>query len=261
MGLRIIQHVREEYGGDADAHMKEEMNPFTNQSKARTKRTVESAPSDRQEVQVNVHDDDDGEERAGGFTVEGEDELGGGGFLPEGYDDEDVLQPEKVPVIEDDKQDGKPSPRGLAALATVKDGKHGESDSSLPTPNDMEEELDTDHPQPLTVRNGKGSKRSASRMTAKPQSSIVNGNKLKKVHALEREGEQSTASDARVIRSVPKRKAARKSETTVKSHYFGHSSEDDNGDSSDHDAGFKGKSTEAETTTRKRRALGVRDRR
>ena len=34
MGLRIIERVREEYGGDADAHIVEEMNPFTNPGKA-----------------------------------------------------------------------------------------------------------------------------------------------------------------------------------------------------------------------------------
>ena len=34
MGLRIIERVREEYGQDVDAHLKEGMNPFTNQNKS-----------------------------------------------------------------------------------------------------------------------------------------------------------------------------------------------------------------------------------
>ena len=35
MGLRIIQRVMDEYGGDADAHIAEEINPFTNPSRAK----------------------------------------------------------------------------------------------------------------------------------------------------------------------------------------------------------------------------------
>lgn len=254
MGLRIIQRVREEYGGNADAHMKEEMNPFTNQSNARKQRSVEPAPNNKQGDQVLVDADNDREEGAGGFTLDSGDEHGAadGGFFPEGYDEYEVLQPKGKLGTEDKRQADKSSVRGLAALTTAIEGQDGETDSSLPTPSDIGEESDPDPPRSMTVRKGNVPRQSAHRMAATPQNPSMNGRKRKTVHPINSDGAEAAASDLKATRSVPKRKAARKSETAVKSHYFDHSSADDGGDSGSHDAVSESKSTEVEQSIRKR---------
>lgn len=77
MGLRILERVRDEYGGDGNAHLREEMNPFTNPNKAR------KAQKEREEEAA--HSADNGEDMAGGFLVDDGDGAGvvGGGFLPD----------------------------------------------------------------------------------------------------------------------------------------------------------------------------------
>ena len=83
MGLRIVERVRDEYGGDAGAHLKEEMNPFTNQSKAR-----KSSKEQRQEIQTKEETSNPvDEDMAGGFMVDDASDVGvpGGGFLPDDH--------------------------------------------------------------------------------------------------------------------------------------------------------------------------------
>ena len=246
MGLRIIQRVREEYGGDAGAHMKEEMNPFTNQSKAGKKKSVEVTPRDQQEVQVPLADDADGVEEFESFEPNAEDDFGGGGFFPEGYDGEEIFQHKRMIVIEDDKQASKLSPRGLATLATDEASKRGKtviSEDSGPRP-----------PQPTSTRKGKILKETTSRATAAPPHSSLNGNKRKIVDSpSDEEAEEPAASDVKVTRSIPKRKAARKSETAVKSHYFDQSTEDDSGVGSAHDPGLTSMSVDVGQAGPKRR--------
>ncbi|MCJ1227444.1 hypothetical protein MMC12_004099 [Toensbergia leucococca] len=75
MGLRIVERVREEYGGDANAHMREELNPFTNKNKklsipAPSKKFMSPPRQD-----LNQHEDKD---VAGGFLAdEASDDEGG----------------------------------------------------------------------------------------------------------------------------------------------------------------------------------------
>ena len=96
MGLRIVARVREEYGGDADAHMKEEMNPFTNKNKTRQPAEKPEPRASTNGNLVERHDEDmaggfivddpSGGEGPDGFVPDG-DEDGGGGFLPDGHDE------------------------------------------------------------------------------------------------------------------------------------------------------------------------------
>ncbi|KAL9104962.1 MAG: hypothetical protein Q9163_000134 [Psora crenata] len=79
MGLRIIQRVDEEYGKDAEAHIREEMNPFSNQSKAKKPPRDESPGDGPQEPEGIAFDGDLG----GGFVADNAAEFGRGGFLPE----------------------------------------------------------------------------------------------------------------------------------------------------------------------------------
>ncbi|KAI9879138.1 MAG: hypothetical protein M1830_009397 [Pleopsidium flavum] len=80
MGLRIVERVREEYGG-ADAHMKEEMNPFTNQNKGKQR----SSNIDTEQDLIGHSDARDNEDHdmAGGFIPEDlQDGIDEGGFMP-----------------------------------------------------------------------------------------------------------------------------------------------------------------------------------
>ena len=80
MGLRIIERVREEYGGDADAHVVKEINPFANPGKANKSL---QADVDRD---GDVFSYSDGKEDIGGGFIANDDNDGpdGGGFLPKG---------------------------------------------------------------------------------------------------------------------------------------------------------------------------------
>jgi len=83
MGLRIVERVREEYGGDADAdaHMKEGMNPFTNQNKR--KQRSSNRDSEQQLVRDGDAQETEDHDMAGGFVPEDyQDDIDGGGFIP-----------------------------------------------------------------------------------------------------------------------------------------------------------------------------------
>ncbi|KAI9839193.1 MAG: hypothetical protein M1819_003186 [Sarea resinae] len=101
MGLRIVERVKEEYGGDADAHMMDELNPFTNKNKLTDKSKGHSKGEDgpRHSAKAREHDPMD-EDMAGGFLPDGEDVIAEpgtaqdrddylmeGGFVPENEDD------------------------------------------------------------------------------------------------------------------------------------------------------------------------------
>lgn len=106
MGLRIIERVRDEYGGDPHAHLKEDINPFTNQNK-KDKKMEERVPEAANEETADGMDED----KAGGFIVDDriDANVEGGGFMVD--DDEDMLDaapmdklPNK-PNVTDDPED------------------------------------------------------------------------------------------------------------------------------------------------------------
>jgi len=82
MGLRIVERVKEEYGGDAAAHVKEDVNPFTNRNKR--KQQASTTGSDPHFAN-NEHDlDNEDHDLAGGFIPnDNKDGVDGGGFIPE----------------------------------------------------------------------------------------------------------------------------------------------------------------------------------
>ena len=69
MGLRIVERVQEEYGGDADAHIKEEMNPFTKKNII-SKQSRSGSLGDPQSNGKSARPDSD--ELGGGFLLEDE---------------------------------------------------------------------------------------------------------------------------------------------------------------------------------------------
>ena len=104
MGLRIIQRVREEYGQDADAHMKEEMNPFTNQNKKKKSSRADAHNESKQteDVDSTAHED-----MGGGFLAE--DDFEGGGFLPEGHEEEIPHQQTELTIEDHNPPISRPS--------------------------------------------------------------------------------------------------------------------------------------------------------
>ncbi|MCJ1366896.1 hypothetical protein MMC16_006027 [Acarospora aff. strigata] len=81
MGLRIVERVREEYGGDADANTKEQMNPFTNRKKS-TQQILHKELEPKQIGNDDINSRED-QEMAGGFIPEDDqDGFDGGSSIP-----------------------------------------------------------------------------------------------------------------------------------------------------------------------------------
>ena len=228
MGLRIVQRVREEYGQDADAYMKEEMNPFTNQNKRKRATPVEASEESKQKEDVISHPNED---MGGGFLAE--DDFEGGGFLPEGHDEEEIPHRKSELIVEADYQSVKSGPasdlppRAFATTA-MSDLEDGSGLSSL-------EDSDEDPARPVqkskSAMNDKEAESKAQGASI-PKKSLANGKKSKApTHPEESDLNEVPAASKQVstksVSAAPKRKAARKSETAVKSHYFEHSSDDE----------------------------------
>lgn len=239
MGLRIIQRVRDEYGGDADteAH-KEEMNPFTNQSK------IKKAPQSHIAQGHSQYDDhlDGGDEENSRRAFVAGDNIGGGGFFLEGHDEEEVIAPREKEelLIEDEEPVVNNNP---TALITFAKNSNNNGSEQLRT-DDMDEQPVPPKSEPKPVANGVGlrkSKPDAEPPTAAVTSkkALTNGKKRKATPSLSGSDhdhdalKETTAKTA--TRTAAKRQAARKSESAVKSHYFAHDSDDEesgNGESS-----------------------------
>lgn len=193
MGLRIIQRVREEYGGDApDAHIAEEMNPFTNSSKAKKALQADRGTGSSPNGGPFSYADNE-EDTRGGFLADDGD-IDGGGFLPEGLDGLD---------IEDEK-----GPVDSGALSGSPPMKPVLANHQLPDPDDSE--------GGLTEADLDGS-------AAAPKKASTKGKKRKAATSLE----ANIPSNPPKRRAAPNRNAARKSETALKSHYFERESDED----------------------------------
>ena len=236
MGLRIVQRVREEYGQDADAHMKEEMNPFTNQNKKKHTPAIHAGELPQQQDYVTAHPDED---TGGGFIAE--DNFEGGGFLPEGHEEEAIpltrheLTIEGVP--QPTRNDFESGLRPTAPLARVMNGV--EHASELSNPEDTNPKIVKQIPNATPATNGKKAQTPNQKRNKAnaPKKATSNGRKRKastppEESDLDEIPATSKPASTKTARAAPKRKVARKSETAVKSHYFEHSSDDsDGGDS------------------------------
>ena len=244
MGLRIVERVREEYGNDADAHMKEEMNPFTN--KNRMAKATDNAPA-WPPNSTGLHS---------GIDLLA-DNLGGG-FLPDGKNDE-VLQEYNVLheivsektrdihcggfTLEDDDLDTTASSRHSQSINTK------DMQLEFTKPNGLDEaDSDDDSGNSLPVKqksrrpNGHGSKGLRSQKSIRTKSTPKSQTKLKAPKS-KRQASPSPVGDSESVANPPspeptaspaakpKRKAARKTETALKSHYFAtYASDDDEPD-------------------------------
>ncbi|KAK4691748.1 xeroderma pigmentosum group C-complementing protein, partial [Lecanoromycetidae sp. Uapishka_2] len=225
MGLRIVQRVREEYGEEADAHMKEAMNPFTNQNKIIKAARV----SDAQDIEL----DEDANSHHDGNPIDGfveEDDFRGGGFLPEGYGEEELPNQKDELVIEDDKQPGTCEAASTLhtsarAIASMDQLSNVESDTQ------STKKTRKSKPVVSGAHSRKSERKSSEAKT--PKNEHVKGKRRKVSSSLaESDLEDHVGPMDRMLqkksnRATPKRKAATKSATALKSPYFEPSSDED----------------------------------
>ena len=266
MGLRIIQRVREEYGQDADAHMKEEMNPFTNQNKKQKGQPGPSAVADgesKQREDMAGHADED---MGGGFIPN--ENFEGGDFLPEGHDEEEIPHKKSELTIEDDEQPikGAPPKPQLPPTALSVTAINGQAHSSEPSSAEDSDHQPAKQPpksksKPATNNkeiNNKTPKSTLPTNATKPMSSLKKKKARKAATPSSDESDNDDehlspkGSAAKTTRAAPKRKAARKSEKVVKSHYFEHDSDDED----EHDANSGKDQASEEEVVKRRRAKG-----
>ncbi|MCJ1479810.1 hypothetical protein MMC13_008496 [Lambiella insularis] len=273
MGLRIIERVREEYGDDDYAHVKEELNPFTNKN-----RRPEVPESDS--LNVNGHEaslDNHNEDLDGGFLPEDEDEDQARKLLQEPAAPDNMgVQQSGGFFLEDDPANAiisarqhrvKGSPEFHFASITG-DKKMGSDESNDEEVSPMPAKSKVRKNDSNGTRPGKGVQGSASKAqltkasAPKPTTGRSRQRKISGPNTDTKPSSVEVATNAS-IRAAPKRNAARKSETALKSHYFvGTDTEEEHHDSltSENDDVYKvatnkskaPKAVDAQTPKRKR---------
>ncbi|MCJ1253778.1 hypothetical protein MMC24_001591 [Lignoscripta atroalba] len=176
MGLRIMERVREEYGDDANDHMKEEMNPFTNNKKKRRPSKMDEELTPNQLTNAGALQEYHDEDRGGGFLPDDNGDEAGGGFFPPGHEEESEQHSGGGFVIEEELLPNRVSPANL-----VNDTKsnsatfqfRGLSDDD--EDDELESQVEAKHPKsPPSVPNSLNSYSSKSKPTS------LNGTKTNK---------------------------------------------------------------------------------
>ncbi|MCJ1284560.1 hypothetical protein MMC26_003893 [Xylographa opegraphella] len=224
MGLRIIERVQEEYGGDSNGHMKEEMNPFTNKNK-------------------RVQSSADGSRIAGNL----EDTLAGG-FLPQGQDqDEESVQRGRTEVPADDQGGGGFLLENDSVTASSRGRSSGSAEirqfGIVSPASDVEMDSAHEHTEHISIKStmeilSEKTSNAATHVTRSSSGTSPGKGKAKsKAKKGEPKGTLPAESESRTCstptssktptRAVSKRAAAKKSQTSVKSHYFADSGIDD----------------------------------
>ena len=251
MGLRIVERVREEYGGDGEAHLKEDMNPFTKKGKS-------SMEASRGHSMIRHANDDDSlpngqdHDTAGGFLPE--DDIEPGGFLQDGHigevhEDGEVHAHKTIDLTKVENPDSTivlRSPQPLEpSFEFIRSGDSPISESD--TDADLE-------PLPKQLQKKRSSSAIVNRDSSTTQAKKSNGSASRSKVAQRARGRRTKSttqhpyeddsseaaespsasprlprnSNTRLEEKVstrPKRNAARKSETAVRSHYFTHNSD------------------------------------
>ena len=195
MGLRIIERVREDYGGVADAHIAEEMNPFTNPSRVKKALQADEGPLPHADHKGDI---------GGGFLID-DDDPDGGDFLPKGRDAAQVRRRAGEFTIEDEK--GRIDSDALHGSPSVDSDVIGRGHPATDESERAPTEAGSDDKVTILKKASTNGKRAAASAT----------------------GPKSTVSiDSPRRRAAPKRKAARKSETALKSHFRVRKNDNDN---------------------------------
>lgn len=218
MGLRIIERVREEYGGDADAHIREEMNPFTNSKKVRLLKPGASQMDSTNRTPVRHGDQDTA-----------------GGFLVPGYDEEEVPHHRSGGFIVEDDTAPK---RMIASPISPHSTPDDEQPTKRKTGNTIKAPRNAPPSRPQDVERDEGNRKSETAKGVKG----VKGKRpppedLQDSASSERSDDALSSDDlalssphtkTRSTKAVPKPRATKKRVGAVKSRYFAHDSEDAN---------------------------------
>ena len=230
MGLRIIERVQEEYGGDDNGHMKEESNPFTNRKKKVKPSSAYSAVPDN-----------------------AEDALAGG-FLPEGQDqDKEIVQASGTQVPADDQEGGgfviEDDSMTPTSRACSNEFAEVRQYAMVSIPSDAEMDTVDEYTEHLAIKRtakrvgGRTSKAAVHTTESSSRTPLQNGKTNVKAKRSEQKHTSSSESESRLssdpvtsmppTRAVPKRAATKQSQKSVKSHYFATSAADDDESSSE----------------------------
>ena len=264
MGLRIVERVQEEYGGDGESHLKEDMNPFTKKGRSsmqasRGHSAIRRANDD--DSLQNGHDHD----TAGGFLPE--DDIEPGGFVQDGHIGEmhgdgeinanktDELTRVEIPdpiIVLKAQQPSEPQFEFIKSGESSISASDSDADSE-PSLKLLPKEKPRGGVSFGTIVNGNSSttqaKQSTSSSTRPKIARKSRGRKAKAMTQFPDKDETSEAGEAspsalknsnlqlEKVSTRPKRNAARKSETAVRSHYFTHDSDDAEADLQDISSG------------------------
>jgi len=259
MGLRIVERVRDEYGGGADAHLKEELNPFTNQMKVQRTRKEQHNGTATRKAANHVEED-----TGGGFILDDADILGGGFLLdddeapqedassgaiefpPNGDEDEEPASDDAELIIENE---GAIPRKPFSALRTQSEHTRPPSSpkSSPKAPIDVNSKEPSlpkkrGRPRGSTSKTPKITGPKKAKATPKTTNSHQNLPKTEDNHPAPKPKPTKTpkpssrpTNSSTPMRRASTRKAAKQSASAVRSHYFDHSSEDGSGDDDDDD--------------------------
>ena len=193
MGLRIIERVREEYGGDADAHIVEETNPFTNPGKANKSLQADVGRA------ANKFSYTDGKEDITGGFVSNDYDPDGGGFLAE---DHGIRRRAGELTIEDEI--GPIHKRPLNAPTSMDSNivkyRSPITDVSKGATTEADLDKNTDPEKAGTIISGPISSNSRKRRAAPTSKATRTSERVSKNHFLDHPGEEDDKS------SKPKRK-------------------------------------------------------
>ncbi|KAI9865097.1 MAG: hypothetical protein M1813_002416 [Trichoglossum hirsutum] len=206
MGLRIIERVREEYGGDLDEHLIDEVNPFINKNK-------------RKSLKGNAGDEGDDDDTPVGRIAAGADQDGelSGGFLREKANDEDGEGSELLmPSSRDEFHDG---------------GGFIVEDGATPARKSVEPIVSSASKQaPISLFSLHQSTAKGVQNSTDDDKSEGDGDLDSGTGGGSSPGPENTAVPRQTRRDAPRRRAAaRRSETAIRSHYFEPSSEGSEG--------------------------------
>ena len=225
MGLRIIERVREEYGGDADAHVKEGINPFTNQSKAKkVSKPIAESGSVQDGNPTDAHSNED---IGGGFFAE--DEVNGGGFFPEGHEEEEIPHSKSELLIEHEEP-----VNAVPEAATPMETSERDENSDCPSTSGSDEPSTTKHRKPKSLvnrtapNNAKAKKTTKTETKPTPREPLANGSKRKaSASPPGTDTEPVPVSSSKQKTKPPPKRRGRPRKAEVKSRYFEQDSDDD----------------------------------
>ena len=245
MGLRVLQRFREEYSETADAHIREEMNPFTNKKKRKEQPLLHSERDDEEATPQSNHINGD----ISHGTTNGEDEIEGGGFL---LSDDELQNPQSESKLEIEVEDSVHSnhmQKTLKAIATPnissdednkptnaipKKGpkpKDKPASKAAPSPQKKKEKEKTKKKSPAAIRQKKAPSPSMNSDEDEDEGDSSLSNLSSSSSSSSSTSPPPITQKDTTTRPTPKRKAAQKGQKAITSHYFHHS--DDSGSNND----------------------------